>query len=64
MDAALTLAVFNPDLVAVEARRWLLAKQPVYAPVPLPATASQIAALERASPSLSRYDQLLTGAGA
>jgi len=65
MAAALTLDNFDPDLVAVEARRVMLTQQPAAAaPVPLPTTASPAAALQRPTPSLSPYDQLLTGAGA
>jgi transposase len=58
IDAALTLASFDPDLVAVEARRSMLTGQPP-SPVALPATASPAALLERPAPSLAGYDQLL-----
>lgn len=64
MDAALVLGTFDPDLVAVQARRSTLTGQPTPTPVQLPSTASQIAALERPAPSLAAYDQLLTGATA
>ncbi len=64
MDAALSMNSFDPDLVAVEARRATLTTQSTPSPVPLPATASQVAALQRPSPSLAGYDQLLTGASA
>jgi transposase len=61
MNAAVTMNNFDPDLVAVEARRSLHATTtpatPI--PVPLPATASPLAAIARPVPSLTRYDQLL-----
>ena len=64
MNAALVLGTFDPDLVAVQARRSILTGQPAPTPVQLPSTASQVAALERPAPSLAAYDQLLTGATA
>jgi len=63
MDAALTLARFDPDLVAVEARRSMLTQRPP-APVALPPTADPLAAIGRPAPSLSGYDQLLREATA
>lgn len=53
-----------PDLVAVEARRSMLDTQAPPAPLELPPSASQAAALERPTPSPAGYDQLLTGATA
>jgi transposase len=63
IDAALTLGTFDPDLVAVEARRSMHAQSPP-APVPLPASAGVIAAIDRPPPSLAGYDQLLKEATA
>ncbi|WP_206051925.1 transposase [Nocardioides ferulae] len=61
MDAALGLGNYDPDLVAVEARRrseatTLGAPPP---PVPLPPGAGAAAAVVRPVPSLAGYDQLL-----
>ncbi|MGH3371992.1 MAG: IS21 family transposase [Nocardioidaceae bacterium] len=64
MTAALSMRSFDPDLVAVEARRCLLAGRAAPAPVPLPTAASQAAMVERAAPSLADYDQLLKEATA
>ncbi len=61
MNAAVNMARFDADLVAVEARRAMLATTAVQ-PVRLPPTASQAATVERPAPSLTDYDQLLTGA--
>lgn len=61
MGAAVTMGQFDPDLVAVEARR--LAPARTVAPVPVPATAPSQALHQRPAPSLSAYDQLL-GVGA
>jgi transposase len=64
LDAAVAIGSFDPDLVAVEARRAMLtgvAPPPV---VVLPATANPAAATERPAPSLTGYDQLLSGTGA
>jgi transposase len=60
MNAVLMIGRFDPDLVAVQARR---AQAPTTAatPVPLPAAAPAVAGIERSAPSLSRYDQLLAG---
>jgi hypothetical protein len=59
IDAALSLGSFDADLVAVEARRSMLTQiTPI--PVVLPPTASRVAAIERQTPSLAGYDQLLT----
>ncbi len=63
IDAALTLARFDPDLVAVEARRSMLTTHPP-SPVALPPTAAPAAAIERPAPSLTGYDQLLREATA
>lgn len=61
MDAALLIGSFDPDLVAVEARR---ASEHQHTgtppPVPLPPGASPAAASVRPLPSLAGYDQLLT----
>lgn len=59
MDAALATGVFDPDLVAVEARR---ATQPARAPaaVVLPPGAAPAAGIDRPAPTLAGYDQLLT----
>jgi hypothetical protein len=63
MDAAVSMGNFDPDLVAVEARRSMLATiTPI--PVPLPATAGPTAAIDRPAPSLADYDQLLREATA
>ncbi|HET6920259.1 MAG TPA: IS21 family transposase [Jiangellaceae bacterium] len=63
MSAAVDMASFGADLVAVEARRTM---HPGTAspPVPLPPTADQAAAVGRPAPSLIDYDQLLTAASA
>lgn len=62
MDAGTTMNNFDPDLVAVEARRSMLSV--IIPPVPLPATAAPAAAMARPLPSLARYDQLLKEATA
>jgi len=63
MDAAVSLGNFDPDLVAVEARRSMLATvTPIL--VPLPATAGPSAAIDRPAPSLADYDLLLKEATA
>ena len=63
MAAALILGSFDPDLVAVEARRAMLTT--LTAPkVPLPPTATPAAAIDRPAPSLAGYDELLKGATA
>jgi transposase len=63
MDAAVSMSNFDPDLVAVEARRSMLATvTPI--PVPLPARAGPTAAIDRPIPSLADYDQLLKEATA
>ena len=60
MDAAIGIGSFDPDLVAVEARRQVHATTTAPpAPVALPATAVPAAALTRPAPSLAGYDQLL-----
>ena len=59
MDAAVSMGNFDADLVAVEARRSLLATiTPI--PVPLPTSAGPAAAIDRPAPSLADYDQLLS----
>lgn len=58
MARALAAGVFDPDLVAVEARQ-ATTTTPVRLPVSLPATAAPAAAIERGVPSLAGYDQLL-----
>ena len=63
IDAAWAIPSFDPDLVAVEARRSTLthtAPAPVPLPAALPATAAAVAGLERPVPSLAGYDDLLT----
>jgi hypothetical protein len=59
MGAALRLGRYEPDLVAVEARR-AHTGQPVWAPVPIPAGAGPAAGVLRAVPTLTGYDDLLT----
>jgi len=59
MAAGLTLGRLEADLVAVEARRHLeTGPMPRVAAVPLPA-AARLA--ERPAPTLTGYDDLLTG---
>jgi len=63
MDAAVTMGRYDPDLVAVEARRLTQASAP--APVALPTGAPPAALLDRRpAPSLAAYDTLLAGVGA
>jgi transposase len=58
MTAALTTGRFDPDLVAVEARRHLeSSRTPTVTPLPLPAAAQTAA---RPAPTLAGYDELLT----
>jgi hypothetical protein len=57
---ALALGRFEPDLVAVEARRWLEAARTPAAPLLPAARAGQ----SRPAPTLAGYDQLLTAAPA
>ncbi len=64
MTAALGLGNFDPDLVAVEARRSMLTTTITPPAVPLPATATPTAAISRPAPSLAGYDELLKGATA
>ena len=59
MEAALRLGRFDPDLVAVEARRSGHDIAPPPAPVPLPVTASPAAGQFRGAPTLRGYDELL-----
>ncbi len=59
MDAALRIGNFDPDLVAVEARRAMITADTGSAPVMVPATAAAGASVERPVPSLAGYDQLL-----
>lgn len=62
MDAAVAMGRYDPDLVAVEARR--LTQAPAAAPVVLPAGAPLAALADRRpTPSLSAYDALLAGVG-
>lgn len=58
MDAALRIGTYDPDLVAVEARR--ASEHQPSPPVPLPPSAAPAAAVTRPVPSLAGYDQLLT----
>jgi transposase len=59
MAAAVRLARFDPDLVAVEARRAAAADRPAVA-VPVPPGAPPAAAVQRSAPALAGYDDLLT----
>lgn len=60
MDAALLLGNYDPDLVAVEARRRTeTTTTGTPPPVPLPPGAAAAAAVVRPVPSLASYDQLL-----
>lgn len=59
MDAALLLGNYDPDLVAVEARRAAAGHDPGTPPVPVPPGAGAAAAVARPAPSLASYDQLL-----
>lgn len=61
MDAALLLGSYDPDLVAVEARRAAGRHAADVPPVPLPPGAGAAAAVVRPVPSLAGYDQLLLG---
>lgn len=61
MDAAVAMGRYDPDLVAVQARR--VAPARTAPPVVLPATAPLAALHERPAPGLGAYDQLL-GVGA
>jgi transposase len=61
MNAAVATGRFDPDLVAVEARRATAHTTGTPPPpVPLPPGASPAAAVGRPAPSLAGYDQLLT----
>jgi len=60
MSAALATGRFDPDLVAVEARRAVQATSTPAVPVPLPTGATPAASIQRPAPSLAGYDQLLT----
>ncbi len=63
VDAALTMGSFDADLVAVEARRSMITQiAPI--PVAVPPTAGVVAAIQRPTPSLAGYDQLLKEATA
>ncbi len=64
IDAALEMGNLDADVVAVQARHWQLDSASPPPPVPLPATAGEVAAIGRPAPSLAGYDQLLTGATA
>jgi hypothetical protein len=62
IDAALAIPSFDPDLVAVEARRsTLIATTPAPVPLPaaLPAPVAALAGHQRPAPSLAGYDDLL-----
>lgn len=59
IDTAHHIGCFDPDVVAVEARRSMITTIPAPTPVPLPPTATPEAAVTRALPSLAGYDQLL-----
>jgi transposase len=63
IETALTVGNFDPDLVAVQARRTMLTTGSPPA-VTVPATASAAASINRPTPSLSDYDQLLSGVSA
>ena len=62
MEAAMAIASFDPDVVAVEARRSMF-NATIPAPVPLPAalpsTVAALAGHQRPAPSLAGYDDLL-----
>lgn len=60
MHAALRIGTYDPDLVAVEARRHQARPAGAPPPVPLPPGAAAAAAVTRPAPSLAGYDQLLT----
>lgn len=63
LEAAVSMGRYDPDLVAVEARR--LTQAPTAAPVALHAGAPPAALTDqRPAPSLAAYDGLLTGVGA
>jgi transposase len=64
MEGALVLGNFDADLVAVQARRALLATSVTSPPVPVPSTAPPTATTQRPAPSLTGYDQLLEEATA
>ena len=63
MDAALRIGRFDPDLVAVEARRATGRGAGEIPPVALPPGAPPAAAVTRGAPSLAGYDQLLSMPG-
>lgn len=58
MARAAAAGVFDPDLVAVEARL-SATPAPLASPVPLPACAAPQAGIHRPTPRLADYDQLL-----
>ena len=61
MGAALRMGNHDPDLVAVEARRYIEPSSTSSPPpVPLPPGAAAAATIARPAPSLAEYDQLLT----
>jgi len=60
IEAALAAGMFDPDLVAVEARRAVATPAATVVPTPLPTAATPTAGTERPAPSLAGYDQLLT----
>lgn len=63
LEAALSLGNYDPDLVAVEARRATEHPASSAPIVPLPPSAAPAAAVSRPVPSLAGYDQLLTPIG-
>ena len=62
MQAAVLTGHYEPDLVAVEARRW--SPTAAAAVVVLPASAPAVAHHTRPAPSLHAYDALLSGVSA
>ena len=63
---ATAAGVFDADVIAMTARRFLHAatSPPSPPPVPVPEGAPPAALVHRPAPCLGSYDQLLTGAGA
>lgn len=62
LEGAVAMGRYDPDLVAVEARRLTQAQAPAAAAVALPASAPPAALLDdRPAPSLALYDTLLAG---
>ena len=64
MSAALEMGTFDPDVVAVHARHVAATGAPTPPLVVVPTIASPGAHTHRPAPTLSPYDELLTGVGA